>query len=90
MRRTADPTYAHDCHGILVLSSQMDWQTAVEHICDYLGCEREEAPVYLNQLRGSISLDIILLRRVCEVLHTIREVKENVGAEGRTQNRKVG
>jgi hypothetical protein len=67
----------------------MDWQTALEHICRYLGCKREDAPIYFNQLRGRIELDIMLLRRVCEVLHAIKEVKENVGAEGRAQDRKV-
>jgi hypothetical protein len=61
----------------------MDWQTALEHICNYLGCEKEEAPVYLNQLRGSIALDIVLLRRICEMLHAIKEGKRNVGAKGR-------
>jgi hypothetical protein len=67
----------------------MDWQTALEHICNYLGCEREETPVYLNQLRGSIALDIVLLRRICEVLHAIKEGKGNVGAKGRVESRKV-
>ncbi|MDT7877289.1 MAG: hypothetical protein RQ862_01875 [Candidatus Caldarchaeales archaeon] len=90
VRRTDDPNHAHDCYGILVLSSQMDWQTALEHICKYLGCEREDAPIYFNQLRGRIELDIVLLRRVCEVLHAIKEVKENVGAERGAQGRKVG
>jgi hypothetical protein len=68
----------------------MDWQTAVEHICNYLGCERKDAPIYFNQLRGKIELDIVLLRRICEVLHAIKEVKEHVGAEGRAQGREVG
>jgi hypothetical protein len=90
VKRSDDGSYAHNCHGILVLSSQIDWQAALEHICKYLGCEREDAPIYFNQLRGRIELDIVLLRRVCEVLHAIKEVKENVGAEGRAQGRKVG
>jgi hypothetical protein len=67
----------------------MDWQVALEHICNYLGCKREDAPVYFNQLRGRIELDIVLLRRVCEVLHAIKGVEGNVGAEGRAQSRKV-
>jgi hypothetical protein len=84
VKRTDDPSYAHNCHGILVLSSRMDWETAVGHICEYMGCKKEEAQIQLSQLRGHIELDIMLLKMICEAIHA--RVKENDSKERRAES----
>lgn len=78
VRRTDDPTYTHNCWGILVISSRMDWNSAINAICEYLGCSRQQFPQHLlAYLRGTISVDVVLLRQICQTIHLLAERGQN-------------
>jgi hypothetical protein len=80
IRRSSDPNYSHQCYGVLVLSSQMTWSAAITAICQYLGCNKDALPISLRGplLRGEIARDIVLVRRICEILyHAVSERKES-------------